>query len=331
MVKTIRVILIVLVLALAAGCAAPAAAPAAAVEKQAVALKLPFMPNVQFAPVYVALEKGFFSQQGLEVSLEYGPENDAVALIGANQAKFAVVSGEQVLLGRAQGLPVVYITAWYQQYPVGIAALESSGIKTLQDLKSRKVGTPVVYGASYIGLRALLNAGGLQEKDIDLRTISYTQVESLMTNQVDAVVIYTANEPLQLAAQGHTPVVLPVADYTRLVSNGLLTSQKVLDEEPDLAKRMSAALLQGIDYTMQHSDEAFEISKKYVENLDQDASGVQKQVLEASIELWKADRLGASDPQAWQNMQDILLQMGLLSKPLDDLAAAYSNAYLPEQ
>jgi NitT/TauT family transport system substrate-binding protein len=55
---------------------------------------------------------------------------------------------------------------------------------------------------------------------------------------------------------------------------------------------------------------------------------VQRQVLAASIEIWKADRPGFSDPQAWQNMHDLLLQIDLLAAPLD-LGAAFSNSFLP--
>jgi NitT/TauT family transport system substrate-binding protein len=55
---------------------------------------------------------------------------------------------------------------------------------------------------------------------------------------------------------------------------------------------------------------------------------VQRQVLAASIELWRADRLGYSDPQAWENMLQVLLAMGSLAQPID-ITLAYSNDFLP--
>jgi hypothetical protein len=76
---------------------------------------------------------------------------------------------------------------------------------------------------------------------------------------------------------------------------------------------------------------AFEICKKYVEGLDQLSAAdqaLQRRILDASIEFWKTDRPGYSDPQAWQNMQELLLGMGLLAEPLQ-LATAFSNEYLP--
>ena len=136
-----------------------------------------YIPNIQFAPLYVAIDKGYFREAGLDVTIDYSFETDAMALVGANKLKFAMVSGEQVLLARAQQLPVVYTLAWYQQYPVGIASLKSSGINEPADLKGKRIGVPVLSGASYIGLRALLDAGGLTEKDVTIHVIGFNQVE----------------------------------------------------------------------------------------------------------------------------------------------------------
>ena len=315
-----------LLLSILAACA-PQATPTEALIP--VSLPVGYIPNVQFAPLYVALENGYFRAEGLDVSIDYSMENDNLALLGADRLQFAIVSGEQVLLARAQGLPVVYVANWYQQYPVGIASKVEQGIKTPADLRGRKIAIPVLSGASYIGMRALLSAGGLQESDVQIDVVGFTQAEMIATDHDQAGVIYVANEPVQLAARGYNLNVLRVSDYLSLVGNGLATSEKVLRENPELVKKMTRALLRGIAAAIADPDSAFEISKKYVDNLAQGDQAVQKQVLAASIELWKAARPGYSDPQAWQNMQSILLEMGLLSSPLD-LNAAYTNQYLPQ-
>lgn len=293
-----------------------------------VKLPLGYIPNIQFAPLYVAVEKGYFKNAGIEIEFDYSFETDAMALVGANELQFAVVSGEQILLARAQELPVVYVAAWYQKYPVAVVSKTAQGIKSPSDLKGKRIGLPGTFGANYIGLDALLFSAGLTEKDVTLDSVGFTQVESLATDRDEAVAVYAANEPVQLRAQGYEINELLVADYVQLASNGLITNEKTIAENPDLVRRMVSALLKGLADTIANPNEAYEISKKYVENLAQADEAVQKEVLARSIEMWKAEQIGFSDLQAWKNMQETLLKMGLLTAPLD-LSKAFTNEFLP--
>lgn len=295
-----------------------------------VHIKLPlgYIPNIQFAPLYVAVEKGYFKDAGIQIEFDYSQETDAVALVGANDLQFAVVSGEQVLLARAQGLPVTYVAAWYQQYPVAVVSKVDQNIKTPADLKGKKIGLPGLYGANYIGLEALLFSAGLTDKDVTLDSIGYNQVEALATDQEQAVSVYTTNEPIQLRAQGYDLNEIHVADYLQLASNGLITNEKTIADNPDLVRRMVKALLQGLADTIANPDEAYTLSKARIPNLTDADAAVQKEVLARSIDLWKADRLGFSNAQAWQNMQDTLLKMGLLKEPLN-LEKAFTNDFVP--
>ena len=119
-----------------------------------------------------------------------------------------------------------------------------------------------------------------------------------------------------------------MADYVHLASNGLITNEVTLAENPDLVHRMVTAFLNGLADVIIDPDEAYELSKAYVENLDEADETVQKQVLARSIELWKGDHLGYSDPQAWANMQEVLIQMGQMTEPID-LEQAYTNEFVP--
>jgi NitT/TauT family transport system substrate-binding protein len=284
---------------------------------------------VQFAPLYVAIEKGYFRQQGLAIEFDYSFETDAVALVGAGELQFAVVSGEQVLLARAQGLPVVYVAAWYQQYPVAVVSKAGESIRVPADLKGKRIGLPGLYGANYIGLEALLFSAGLSDADVTLDSIGFNQVEALAADQEQAVSVYAANEPVQLRAQGYEINEIRVADYVQLASNGLITNEKTIAEDPDLVRRMTAAFLSGLEATIRDPDEAYRFCQAHVPNLSEADEAMQKQVLARSIELWKTDgRLGASDAQAWENMQDTLLTMGLLTQTLD-VGQAFTNEFLP--
>jgi NitT/TauT family transport system substrate-binding protein len=217
--------------------------------------------------------------------------------------------------------------AWYQDYPVSVVSKTGQGILKPEDLQGKRIGLPGLYGTSYIGLRALLSAAGLEESDVTLDSVGFNQVEALVTDQEQAVVVYTTNEPVQLRQMGYEIDEIKVKDYAHLVSNGLITNEATLSQNPDLVRRMSRAILQGITDAIADPDEAFEISAKYVEGLTQADQVVQKLVLLTSIEFWKATRMGYSDPQAWQNTQQVLLDMGLLTAPVA-LEKTFSNDFL---
>ncbi len=293
-----------------------------------IRLPVGYTPNIQFAPLYVAIDKGYFKQEGLNVTLDYSMETDNVALVGAGKLPFAIVSGEQVLLGRAQGLPVEYVMAWYQQYPVGVVSKASLNITKPADLKGKRIGIPGLFGASYIGFRALLSQAGLKEQDVTLDSIGYNQVPALIADKEQAGVIYDNNEPIQMEAQGVKVNVMKVSDYMELVSNGLLTNEQTAKQNPALVKAMARAILKGIQDTIQNPEGAYTISKKYVEALANADEKVQMQVLVTSIAMWKTDRPGYTDPKAWENMQKVMLDMGLLKKTLD-LQSAFSNDFIP--
>ncbi|MBP1694194.1 MAG: hypothetical protein H6Q37_2077 [Chloroflexi bacterium] len=292
-----------------------------------IRLPMGYIPSVQFAPFYVAIERGYYAQEGLKIDFDYRSETDGVALVGANELPFALVSAEQVPLARAQGLPVVYVMAWWHDFPVAIASSSQSGIQKPADLKGKKIGIPGLYGASYVGLRALLNAVGINESDVTLDSIGYNQVEALVAGREDAVVVYANNEPIQLKAQGYSANIIPVKDYVDLVSNGLISNEETIAKNPDLVQRFVRATLHGLQDTINRPSEAFEISRKYVEGLAQADQTAQWEVLTTSIDYWRTKQLGVSDPTAWKNMQTVLVDMGLLKAPLD-LEKAFTNQFV---
>jgi len=298
-------------------------------ELTKIRLPMGYIPNIQFAPFYVAIQKGYFRDAGIEIDFDYKFETEGVKLVGAGELPFAIVSGEQVLPARAQGLPVEYVAAWYQQYPVSVVAKSELGILIPQDLKGKKIGLPGLFGAAYVGLRALLFQAHMSESDVTLDSIGFNQVDLMAAGQQDIVVGYAENEPIQLRARGIPITEIRVADYVELASNGILASEKVIKENPQLVRAFIGAFLKGLSDTIADPDEAFKISESYIPNFADLDADVQKQVLETSIEQWKTERLGYSDPQAWENMQNVLLDMGLITEK-QDLNKAFTNEFIPE-
>lgn len=303
--------------------------PRPSAQAPALTLFLGYIPNVQFAPIYVAIDRGYFAQQGLNVTLEHSyNETDGLTRIGINQLQFGVISGEQVILARAKGAPAVYVYEWYQRFPVGIAIPADANITKPEQLAGHVVSVPAKYGASYIGLEALLKAAKLKDSDLkEVREIGFNTAPILCAHQVDASVIYVANEPLQVEKACFKVTVIQIADYANLVANGIVTNEATVKDHPEWVKAMNAAFAKGVADTIADPNAAYDISRKYIKDLGDDP--VQRQVLVNSIPLWKTAQPGYSDPAAWKLTQDTLISMGLITQPLD-LNAVYSNAFLPQ-
>lgn len=252
-----------------------------AVAAQATPVDMPFfltfVPNVQFSPVYAALENGHFADAGMNITIEHGDENVGVDLIAAGERQFGLISGEEVIKARANGRPVVYVYEWFQQYPVGIVVPADSPIESVADLRGHKVGIPGRFGASYNGLVALLAANDLTESDIQLEAIGFTAPEAVCVGYesnyaqgVEAAVVYLNNEPTQIETRC-TPVrVFPVTAAADMVSNGLVTNEMAIADNPALVTAMVTAFDAGLQDVIRNPAQAYLWSAAYVDNLPLD-------------------------------------------------------------
>ncbi len=311
------------------GCANSVATPTTTAPLTHIQLPMGYTANVQFAPFYVAVDKGYFAREGIDIQFDYRFETDGMKLVGAGTLPFAVVSGEQVPLARSQGLPVTYVMQWYQYFPIGVVALSDKNINSPADLIGKSVGLPGFFGASYIGWRGLLYKANIKESDIKTQDIGFTQVAALQQGKVDAIVGYTNNEPLQLLAAGLKINVIPVSDYVSMVANGIVTNDSTIKNNPQLVTGFVRALVNGLQDVENNPTEAFTISAKYVDGLGTDPKNdaLQMQVLNASIKLWTID--GRSNPISWETTQEVLLNMGLINAKID-ATQLFTNDFLPK-
>ena len=319
-----RLLLALLLAAALAGCGRGAA------TDRSVTIGLTYVPNIQFAPFYVADSLGYYKDAGLKVTLHHhAASEDEFGALVAGKEDILFGGGDEALQARSKGAPLVYVAQVFTRYPVALIVPADSPIKSPADLKGHSVGIPGKYGATYIGLLALLQSAGLGEKDIDEQSIGFNQVASLMGHKVDAVMGYINNEPIQFQKSGFAIRTIPVSSTQGLVSNGLIVTEQGLKDDKTV-KAVIAATLKGLDYVNTHPEDAVNISQKYVPGLsDQGQQADALAVLKATIPLWQQEgQPGRSDPQAWQAMATFLQQAGLLSGQVD-VSKAFTNAYIP--
>ncbi|CAA9575172.1 MAG: Predicted riboflavin ABC transporter, substrate-binding component [uncultured Thermomicrobiales bacterium] len=299
-----------------------------------VTIGLGYIPDVQFAPFYVAKERGYFREEGLEVEFKQGFETDVLKLLGTGALNFGVAGGDEMMIARSQGVPLVYVGTWFQKYPITVVALEGANIRRAEDLKGRTIGIPGRYGATYIGLRALLDSAGLKESDVQLREVGFNQVQALTQGQVEAVVGYANNEPVQLRALGKAITTINVFDRVSLVSNGLITDEKTQRDDPELVRAVTRAILRGIRDTLANPDEAVTLSMPTIPGAAEKREQLRA-VLAATLPLLESAQtgtngLGYCDPASWATSRDLLKRLGFLGGDFD-LDKAYTNAFLPKR
>lgn len=305
---------------------APTSAPPATLTE--VSIVMGYIPNVQFAPFYVADKKGYFAAQGIKVKYNWGFEIDGVKLVGAGQADFALIGGDQVIQARAQNIPLVYVANYYNAFPISIISLKEKNIKTPKDLVGKKIGLPGFFGATYTGWRAMLYEANIKETDVTASDIGFAQVAALTQGLVDAVAGYSNNEPVQLKLAGKEINVINVGDYSRLVGIGLVTNEKTAADKPQVVRAVVNGLMQGMADARDNPNDALEI---VVQNLPE-AGGqnlkTSQAVLVATSEFWKSQRLGYVDPANWAASVKFMKDAGFIQKDIDT-TKLFTNSFVP--
>ncbi len=321
--------------ALLASCAGlPGAAEPTPQARREVILAMPYIPNVQFAQFYVADSKGYYAEEGLSVTFDYNFETDVVQRVAQGTVQFGMASGDSVLLARAQGLPVVTVATNSQRFPTVFFSKQSENITTPDDLRGKTVGIPGRFGASYIGLLALLYATDIQESELNIQEIGFAQVAALVEDKVQVASGYGNNEPVQLARQGIPVNVIRVADYYPLASDGIITSEQMIAQQPDVVEAFVRATMRGMRDVIDAPDAAFETSLEYIPELktDSEAQQLQRAVLQETLPYWQSDLtqsegLGVTDEASWRATHTFLRDSGLLKQDVD-ITKAFTNQFV---
>lgn len=291
---------------------------------QNVSIGLGYNPDIQFAPFYVAQSKGYYKDAGLNVTFNHGVVTDLIGTMFAGKNTFVFASGDELLTAydKNKSLQAIDVSTIFQQYPVSIIVPKDLSIKQLSDLKGHTIGVPGLYGATYTGLLALLQAGHLTSNDVKIQSVGYNQVAALMTHKEDAVVGYSNNEPLQLERNGFHVRIFNVSNYLPLVSNGIITTKDTYTKQPQVVKSFIQATLKGVKDVDANPSDAVTISAAYVPGMD---TTVALEVLKATIPVYEGDgKLGYNDPAAWQSTEKFLVSEKMIS-PISNLSQIYTN------
>jgi len=254
-------------LALAAALFAALAAPASAADKLSVVLD--WFVNPDHATLVVARDKGFFGKEGLDVELIAPADPSAPPrLVAAGQADVAVTYQPDLHLSVKEGLPLTRFATLIETPLNTVMALEDGPVKTLADLKGKKIGYSVS-GFEDAVLGAMLGSVGLKISDVTLVNVNFALTSALMSGQVDAVVGgYRNFEATELELAGRRARVffaeengVPVYDELILVAH----KDKIADPRlPRFVHALETATL----WATNHPAEAWEILKKSDPKLD---------------------------------------------------------------
>ncbi len=294
-----------------------------------VTIALGYFPNIQFAPFYVAQSKGYYRQVGLNVTFRSGIEPDVLALLSSGKAQFAVAGGDEVLEAGAHGRHVRYVMTQYSRFPTAVFSLRQAGIQRPQQLRGHSIGVPGKYGASYVGLLALLRSVGLSASDVDIKTIGFTQATTLAAHKVDAAVGYATNDVVQLTAQGTAVNEIDVYKYANLAAAGVASSDAEISNNPGVVRAFVEATIRGLRETVAHPVEAYRISASGVTEIKAQPA-VQHAVLARSIDFWRPEPgrpLGWVDPGVWKQTAEALYHFHQISK-LVNPARFYTNRFV---
>jgi ABC-type nitrate/sulfonate/bicarbonate transport system substrate-binding protein len=282
--------------------------------------------NLPFVGAYVAQEKGFYKDAGLDVDIKHAQQGEHLQLLLAGEVQFSTANGAQVLSRNDQGLPLVSVALIGQKSEQGFAVGANSGINTVQDWAGKTFGYKGSVPAEFL---AIARANNLDPAKVKQVSVGFDP-RVLSEGRVDILPVFVSNEPDILNSIGYKTRLFDPNDFgVGALGLSYVTSRDYLTKDPDAVERFVKASLRGIDYAKAHPDEAADIVMKYAPQEDR---AHQKFMLgveldRAQTDLTKKSGIGTQTTQQWQSMADTLLQFQVLKKAAN-VAGVFTNEYV---
>src|SRR5258708_5164190 len=330
-VNALKTILLTLVLILP-GCASQQAAPTATIPPTHVTVQLSWLHQAQFSGFYAAIDQGYYANENLTVEIlagGIGPNGyiSPMDQVIAGKADFGLESTNEVLKAQAAGQPLVAVASTLQRSPRAFISLTAKNITKPQDLIGKRVAFRPDDNSVYL---ALLKLGNVNRDAIhEITDPTKFTLDALMNNQIDVIPAFIDNEPVILKRKGYNVNAILASEYgIDTYENLIFTRKDVVDKSPDHVLRFLLSTLRGYNYAVQNPTPVAALGLKYDPKLDLVTQNAQLARLIPLINIPNSHP-GMMQADVWQSAYQVLLDQGILTKPLK-VADAYDLTFVQQ-
>jgi ABC-type nitrate/sulfonate/bicarbonate transport system substrate-binding protein len=281
-------------------------------------IQLDWKPTAQFAGILVAKQRGFYVEEGLDVTIARGDGDTPSVNLVANHAKDAagwvgITEADLLLDGRAKGLPLKAFATMMQTTPFALLTLKASGLTTIKSLRDKTIG---LHDDGEKAVDVLLQFNGMRRSDVKIVKIPYSN-DALIKGSVDAMQGYVIDEAVRLQMEHHPVNVIPMGTNGYVsYAEVLFASDMFLKDHPDTLVRFLRATALGWRYAGAHPEEAAQmIVAKYA---PESSVAEQKASLIAVMPLLRTEspHFGAMSPKTWDRSVEMFEKYKLVSGKL---------------
>ena len=305
------------------------AAPAVALER--VILNLDWTPNTNHTGIYVALDKGWYEEEGIDlVVVTPGADTNVLALVATNRAQFGISFQEFMTSARVEGVPVVSVAAIVQHNTSGFASI-GKGIQTAKDFEGKR------YGGSGLPIARAILKHMMEADGGDIEKLQFVAIPGSMDlitaleRHIDLAWIYYGWQGIEAELRGVELDVVMMDQYFHAVPDYytpiLVTSEHLIATRPDLVRAVVHATVRGYEFAAAHPEEAAEILLKYVPEYDPELVRRSQEWLSPHY-IADAPFFGWQEHEVWQRFGDWMYENGLIEAPFD-ASGAFTNEFLP--
>lgn len=251
-------LLLLAALPLLAGCVGQASTKSYDGPVAHVTLALDWTPNTNHTGVFVAMQKGYYQQNGIDLTL--APYSSSVypeQLVGTGKAEFGISFPESVTNFRAQNVPIVSIGAIIEHNTSALITLKSSGLDSVAKLAGKRYAG---FGGPYEQpvISEMLSCANASSASFQNITTQLDPIAALKSGQFDFAWVYLGWEGIEAQRQGVDLNVFPLPDYCipDYSSPVIITNQQFIQQHPDVIKRFMKATAEGYEFAIQHPADA---------------------------------------------------------------------------